>query len=43
MFVCHANPKLCSTEQAVGLGLSKIIEQREQKLEVEILLDFKEF
>ena len=38
-----ANPKLCSSEQAVVLNICKINEPRKQKLKVEILQHLKEF
>ena len=42
MCLCLTNPKLCSSEQAVVLNISKITEPRKQKLKVEILHDLKE-
>ena len=43
MCVCVTSPKLCSSEQALVLKLSKITEPRKRKLKVEILHDLKEF
>ena len=43
MCLCLTNPKLCSSEQAVVLNISKITELRKWKLKVEILHDLKEF
>ena len=38
-----ANPKLCSSEQAVVHNICKITELRKRKLKVESLHDLKEF
>ena len=45
LFMCLwlANPKLCSSEQAVVLNICKTTEPRKRKLKVESLLDLKEF
>ena len=43
MCLCLANPKFCSSEQAVVHSICKITEPRKQQLQVEILPDLKEF